>query len=437
MNDSERNSLQEIIDKALAEMARDRGAPGPLDPDDVNIAELCRRTGLTRSRARTLKDKGFRVTRHARCGTKAKSTVISGYEGVVNDFLSRGVTNSEVIFEAIRSHGYEGGKTTVKNYIAEHSCLVPAKRRLVAAQGNRGRRFHTPPGEAFQMDWGFVAAEDLAGEMTRLACFAMVCHHCGLPYVEFFPNARQESLFIGMTHAFIVMGVPHCVLTDNMKSVVTRRDMDGRPVWQPDYASYMECVGFGTKLCKPRHPFTKGKVERLIGFVKGNFLAGRRFYNVTDLNEQALEWCERQAGRYHRATDCVPSKEHADRCAGSIREIDRTPELAMYLCPRRSISFDGFVSYEGRRFGVPYWYAGKTCRVSREGDYVHIYAEDLAREIAVHPVTWGRADSYCEDQYADTQPAELPTAPVTTVISRLEPPGPKPGFEKFDFEGRL
>lgn len=35
MNDSEHNSLQEIIDKALAEMARDRGASGPLDPDDV------------------------------------------------------------------------------------------------------------------------------------------------------------------------------------------------------------------------------------------------------------------------------------------------------------------------------------------------------------------------------------------------------------------
>ena len=67
------------------------------------------------------------------------------------------------------------------------------------------------------------------------------------------------------------------VLTDNMKSVVTGRDLGGRPVWQRDYAAFMGCVGFRTRLCKPRHPFTKGKVERLIRFVKGNFLAGRDF----------------------------------------------------------------------------------------------------------------------------------------------------------------
>ena len=39
----------------------------------------------------------------------------------------------------------------------------------------------------------------------------------------------------------------------------------------------MKTVGFQTKLCKPRHLFTKGKVERLVRFVKDNFLAGRIF----------------------------------------------------------------------------------------------------------------------------------------------------------------
>ena len=30
-----------------------------------------------------------------------------------------------------------------------------------------------------------------------------------------------------------------------------------------------------------------------------------------------------------------------------------------------------------------------------------------------------------------------PTAPVATVIAQIEPPKGKPGFDKFDFEGRL
>lgn len=50
-------------------------------------------------------------------------------------------------------------------------------------------------------------------------------------YIESFPNARQENLFIGIIHAFHHMGVPRFVFTDNMKSVVLHRDLEGYPVW--------------------------------------------------------------------------------------------------------------------------------------------------------------------------------------------------------------
>ena len=273
--ESERIGLQEIIDKALEEMPREAGESFELDR--INLAEFSRRTGLTRSRARTLKANGFKVLPHGRCGMRAATTVMSGFEGVADALLADGVTNSDVIFERISERGYRGGLTTVKNYIAAHADLVPAKRRLARAepQGSRGRRFETGPGEAYQMDWGFVEVEDWTGATFRIACLALVCHHCGTCYVEFFPNARQENLSIGMIHAFMAMGVPEHVLTDNMKSVVIRRDLEGRPVWQADYAAFMACAGFGTRLCKPRHPFTKGKVERLIRFVKGE-LPGRK-----------------------------------------------------------------------------------------------------------------------------------------------------------------
>ena len=34
----------------------------------------------------------------------------------------------------------------------------------------------------------------------------------------------------------------------------------------------MQTLAFETKLCKPRHPFTKGKKEWLVCSVKDNFL---------------------------------------------------------------------------------------------------------------------------------------------------------------------
>ncbi len=432
---NERGDLQEIIDKVLGEMARDAG--GELDPENVNLAEFQRRTGLARSKARTLKSKGFKVTPHGRTGMRAAVTVVTGYEDIVDDLLRKGVTNSSVCLDRIRERGYSGGVSAVKDYIRANRHLVPAKRRLVEPQGSRGRRYLTEPGEAYQMDWGFVNVEDRMGTTYRIACFAMVCHHCGTCYIEFFPNAKQENLFIGMVHAFMVMGVPEHVLTDNMRSVVTRRDMEGMPVWQLDYAAFMACVGFRTRLCKPRHPFTKGKVERLVRFVKDNFLAGGTFTDITQLNAEAPSWRADQSSRYRRALDCVPADEHAAGCMPAARPITPDGELALYLCPRRRISFDGFVSYEGRRFGVPYWYPERACRVNRDGGLLHIYSDDLTRELAVHPVTWGRKDSFCEDQYADAQPYELPSAPVTTTVVQMEPPKPKRAFDRFDFEGRL
>ena len=86
---------------------------------------------------------------------------------------------------------------------------------------------------------------------------------------------------------------------------------------------------------------------------------------------------------------------------------------------------------------IPYWYTGSFCRVNRDGGLLHIYSDDLSRELAAHRVTWGRRDSFCEGQYADGQPAELPSTPVTTTVRQLEPPRARSGFEKFDFEGRL
>lgn len=137
-----------------------------------------------------------------------------------------------------------------------------------------------------------------------------------------------------MIHAFAVMGgVPEYVLADNMKSMALRRDIEGRPVWQTDYAAFMSYIGFRTKLHKLRHPFTKSKVERLIRFVEGNFLARRRFYNATDLNARALEWCVSQSGRYCRAVGCVPANEHSAACAATASALETTHELALYLCP--------------------------------------------------------------------------------------------------------
>lgn len=416
MEESKRNDLTEIIAQVLNEMKSEQGASFSLDT--INLSELSRRTGITRAKLRRIKDNGFVDKPHGLFGRKAEVTVLSGFSGILDELLRSGITNSSVCMDRLKENGYSGGLTSVKAYISSHQDLVPAKRQQVAPQGNRGRRYTTDPGEAYQMDWGFVNVQASDSKEYKVTCFAMICHYCGERYIEFFPNAKQESLFIGMLHAFAYMGIPRYVLTDNMKSVVIGRDCAGNPIWQHDYEVFMRTVGFQTKLCKPRHPFTKGKVERLIRFVKDNFIPGRIFHEITDLNYEALKWCDLQNQCYHRAVDCIPEEKHRNSCLLNAGIIAETIEIARYLCPARLISFDGFVNYEGRRFGVPYSYTGRVCRIRRDGYILHIYSDDLSKELTRHNVTWSRHDSYCEDQYVSSQPEEHPTMPVKALMTQ-------------------
>lgn len=167
--------------------------------------------------------------------------------------------------------------------------------------------------------------------------------------------------------------------------------------------------------------------------MKDNFIPGRVFGNITELNYQALAWCRSQNGCYHRAVDCVPDEKHQRECMKAAGCLNASQELMFYLCPRRLISFDGFVNYEGRRFGVPYWYTNKVCRVQRREYELIIYDEDLSRVLTTHDVTWGKKDSFCRDQYASAQPEEFPTAPVRSRILQIEEKTQDPGFSKFNF----
>lgn len=262
------NGFLPIIAQAIAEMEENHGEFSSIG--EVNLAELGRRTGLSRSKLRRLKSNGFCAKLHGLKGQK-KEHILDGYSSVLDALLKSGVSNSKVCLERLQAIGFTGSQSTVKRYIATHKHLIPAKRQLVAPQGNRGRRYVTKPGEAYQMDWGFTDVLDYNSRTYRIACFAMICHHCGQRYIEFFPNARQENLFIGMIHVFQYMGIPRYVLTDNMKSVVRHRDLEGHLVWQKDYETFYAGPGLRDKALQATASLYQGKSGVIGSFCKRQF----------------------------------------------------------------------------------------------------------------------------------------------------------------------
>ena len=177
-SENKHNDLQEILTQALEDLKNELG--DKFDISKVNLAELERRTGISRSKLRTLKTNGFIIKPHGLTGKPSNnSKVIEGFTGVIDSLLAKGVTNAAVVYERVMEQGYTGSLSSIKSYIHAHKHLVPAKRQLVSPQGNRGRRYETEPGESYQMDWGFVNVETSYGKAYKIACFASLAHEGG------------------------------------------------------------------------------------------------------------------------------------------------------------------------------------------------------------------------------------------------------------------
>lgn len=154
-----------------------------------------------------------------------------------------------------------------------------------------------------------------------------------------------------------------------------------------DFAAEM---GFVPKVCRVRRPQTKGKVERLIEYVKNNFLPGRQFKDLNDLNSQVLEWCKKVDSKVHGTTGEIPLE------VSSKEPLNPLPEKAVrdkYRWETRKVTRDGFVSYDGAKYGVPWQYSGKEVRVRAYDDYFEAYYGEvrIARrkiEYASGKVAW-------------------------------------------------
>ena len=113
-------------------------------------------------------------------------------------------------------------------------------------------------------------------------------------------------------------------------------------------------------------------------------MAGRPFSNITELNYDVLSWCDVQNKKYHKGVYCVPDEKHSEECMKVARPLQITKDVLIYLWPERKISFDGFINFEGRRFGVPYWYTERVARVSRRSEERRVGKECRSRWSPYH-----------------------------------------------------
>lgn len=86
MKENKSNGLDDIISQAIEEMKLEQGNHFSLEK--INLAELERRTGISRAKLRRLKKNGFTPKPHGLEGRKAPHSILTGYTAILDDLCS-------------------------------------------------------------------------------------------------------------------------------------------------------------------------------------------------------------------------------------------------------------------------------------------------------------------------------------------------------------
>ena len=100
------NGFASSIAQAIEEMKAEQGDGFSLDR--INLAELERRSGVSRGKLRRLKRNGFQDLPRSSKGRKHAATKLSGYTGIIDSLLRQGIKNSSVILDTSLSAFHAG-----------------------------------------------------------------------------------------------------------------------------------------------------------------------------------------------------------------------------------------------------------------------------------------------------------------------------------------
>ena len=166
-------------------------------------------------------------------------------------------------------------------------------------------------GQEAQVDWGEKSMLTPQGRWKKVYFFVMVMSRSRKKFVYFqdIPFTAATTVYAHHLAFEFFGGVPERIVYDQDVKLIVSENL-GDYILTAEMESFRKSAGFTPVFCHAADPQSKGKVENVVGYVKRNFIKGRRFTTVSALNEQALQWLERTGnGKRHATTRLVPSEE--------------------------------------------------------------------------------------------------------------------------------
>jgi len=286
---------------------------------------------------------------------------------------------SKRIFERLRDeHGFTGGITIVKDYIAgwrqrTREMFVP----LVH-----------PPGHA-QADFGEALAK-IGGTLRKVHFLAIYLPYSDAIFVVAYPAETTESFCDGHVKAFAFFGgVPQSILYDNTKIAVARILGDGRRQRTRVFSELQSHYLFTDRFGRPAKGNDKGKVEGLVGYARRNFLVPVPSFESFDaLNAHLIDCCQR------RQADQLRGREGAiaERLEHDLAAFQKPVPAPYDACDKRPgrVSSLSLVRYRNNDYSVPTSYGHRQVLIR---GYVHeVVISCEAEVIARHSRSYERED---------------------------------------------
>lgn len=349
----------------------------------VSIRQMARQLGVRESALR------YRLRRSAEGerpdGRCLQRSAADGYEAVIHSILERledgritgtgRPAQARQVYEILcREHGYPGSYKSVVRHLARHYG-APAVRAL--------RRVETPPGVQAQHDW-FEATATIGCERISLPVLVGTLSHSRARFVWVSRTADQLAWHTGHLELFRRYGgVPLRVRIDNLKTGVSS-GAGSAAVLNRSYQTFARELGFEIDPCRPRKGQDKGKVERSVRIFRDHFgdLFDRDWSELVPF-QAALD--ERAAALLQRLKCPITgtSVEAALRAERRhLQPLTRIGEPFDVVVSRR-VSLDCLVSFEGRRYSVPFAWVGRDVEVL--GTHTQVVIRGGGHEIARHP----------------------------------------------------
>ena len=322
------------------------------------IAEL---TGLARNTVRrVLREQAPQPARR-----RGRASRLDPYKRYLEGRYTECALSAVRLLGEIKAMGYTGGIDVVRRFV--RSLTPPAR-----AQAKMTARFETPPGEQAQADWASCGhSMDEAGRRRAVYAFVMVLSYSRMLYVEFTHSMSLPELIRCHQRAFSFFGGwPRSILYDNMKQVRLSPSE-----WNPLFLDFLNHHAVTPRTHRVRRPRTKGKVERMVHYLKDNFLNGRAFADMNDLRAQGQHWLDHTANsRVHATTGRRPCDLLAEE---GLSRLGSIPAYRIAAVSERRVDAEGFVRLGRSRYSVPPEYVGSRVVVERGEQRVVVRSGDL------------------------------------------------------------